>query len=260
MSRILFIKAYVPPHLRGGKPVKGYFRKDKPKAEHLHPQKDHHGKDVVVSRPSEATSVQTWADPKAIATFLPEGHAPSELNGIPLAPWADHPITDEGWEYLPEVDDDLDEPPFYATNGKHVAAGVIVKEPDGRVWLTHPTNAFGGYKCSIPKGTVDDGMSLQATAIRECFEETGLKVKITGFVGDFQRTTSVARIYLAERVGGTPAAAGWESQAVSLCPPEKLYEMLNMPTDHEIAEAIGAGPKPKIEPILTQNGKAGALF
>ena len=33
---------------------------------------------------------------------------------------------------------------------------------------------------------------------------------IVGVLGDFERTTSVARFYVAERVGGTPSRQGWE--------------------------------------------------
>jgi len=263
MGKILFLKAYVPPHLRNERPVKGYFRKDRPKNVAKHPQKDHHGETVTIKEPSTPTALETWTDPDAVATVVPGGAMPAELNGVALAPWSDHPHTDEGWEYLPEVDDTLDEPPFHAPKGKHASAGVIIREPDGRVWLTHPTNAFGGYKCTFPKGTAEEGMSLQATAVRETFEETGLKVRIVGFLGDFHRTTSVARIYLAERVGGTPAAAGWESQAVSLCPVAKLYDALNMHTDHDIAEALGAGvkpPPPAQKFVPTSKGHSGSLF
>ncbi|MNH39989.1 hypothetical protein D3C79_1012350 [compost metagenome] len=66
-------------------------------------------------------------------------------------------------------------------------------------------------------------------------------MEITGLIGDFERTTSVARMYRARRVGGDPTASGWETQAVSLVPKEKMYDLLNMWPDHPIAESIGAG-------------------
>lgn len=217
-----------------------------------HPEPDHYGQQVMIHYPSKPTPPSTWSDPEAVATFVPGGAVPAELHGVPLSPWADHPKTDEGWEYYDGVDDDLDEPPLHVPPGMKISAGVIVEEPDGRVWLTHPTNQFGGYQASFPKGTAEPGMSLQATALKEAFEETGLKLRIVGFVGDFKRTTSVARMYRAVRVGGTPAAMGWESQAVSLCPKGKLYDLLNMATDHGLAQAIGAGDPPK----KAQSGQA----
>lgn len=54
--------------------------------------------------------------------------------------------------------------------------GGAVPEADGRVWLVTHSNAYGGYPVTLPKGTQDSGMSLQATALREAFEEAGLAV------------------------------------------------------------------------------------
>ena len=85
---------------------------------------------------------------------------------------------------------------------------------------------------------------MQATALKEAYEETGLRVQIVGFLGDYTRTTSKARMYLARRVSGDPTDPTWETQAVSLAPKGHLYSLLNMDTDHPIAEAIGAGPAP----------------
>ena len=101
---------------------------------------------------------------------------------------------------------------------------------------------------TFPKGRVEDGINLQASAIKEAFEESGLKVEITGFLMDVERSVTTARYYTAKRVGGTPAAMGWEAQAVSLVPRTKLYEVLNSYNDHPLAEALGAGPQPPKPP------------
>ena len=257
---ILFVKAYVPPHLRAGKPVSGYHRKDQPKkAVAKHPQIDHHGETVSIHTPSKPTPIHTWNDPHAAATVTPGGELPAALHDVAFKPWTDHPRTADGWDYVAGVKDDLDEPPFHAPKGKVASSGVVIEEPDGRVWLVAPTNQFGGYEATFPKGNAEPELSLQANAIKEAFEETGLQVEITGFVGDFERTTSVARLYTARRVGGTPAAMGWESQAVHLVPRAKLYDFLNMHTDHGPAETIGAGPRPKPK-AAPPKWKAGKLF
>jgi ADP-ribose pyrophosphatase YjhB (NUDIX family) len=219
-----------------------YFLKHNPQAK-KHPKLDEKGQDAYIKNPSSATGADTWDDPTAVATWIPGGKAPSSLNGIKLAPWLNHPTTDEGWMEVEGQDSSIQEPPLPA--GKAPAAGVVVEEPDGRVWVIHPTNQFGGYQASFPKGHVDGDDALQATAIREAFEESGLKVEITGFLDDVQRTTTTARYYTARRVGGTPTDCGWETQAVSLVPRSLLYHILNMATDHGLAEALGAGPRPK---------------
>lgn len=239
--------------------IKGYSRRDgvyvqphdrdtgtaaAPAPVHHHPKMGEVGEPVVIKRPSHASAPSTWHNPDAVATFVPGGDVPASLNGVSLTAWKDHPRTTEGWDYVDGVDDNLYEPAFHLPPGKKAASGVIIEEPDGRVWLIAPTNQFGGYHASFPKGTAEDELSLQANAIKECFEESGLKVEITGFVGDFERTTSKARMYRAKRVGGTPTAMGWESQAVHLVPKGMLYDHLNMWPDHGIAETVGAGPAP----------------
>ena len=77
-------------------------------------------------------------------------------------------------------------------------------------------------------------MTPQATAIKETFEESGLQIQITGWIGDFERTTSVTRYYFARRIGGNPAQMDWESQAVKLVPKKKLFTVLNHAKDHEL--------------------------
>ena len=112
-------------------------------------------------------------------------------------------------------------------------------EPDGRVWIVHPTNGFGGYIRTFAKGRVEDGLSLQATACKEALEESGLRVRITGLLGDFDRTTTRTRYYLAERTGGHPGhGMGWESQACSLAPLAALPDLLNGAADAPVLEAL----------------------
>jgi 8-oxo-dGTP pyrophosphatase MutT (NUDIX family) len=171
-----------------------------------------------------------------MVTFVP-GHCPEDvLNGVRLSTWADAPHTSAAWNVL--VENGVSEPPFIVPAGKRAAAGAIVVEPDGRVWLTAPSNGFAGYQATFPKGRVDSGMTLQATAIKECYEESGLHVELIAFIGDYSRSLTHTRFYLARRVGGTPADMGWESQAVHLVPPSKILAVLNQINDHVVALAI----------------------
>lgn len=244
---------YVKPHQRAGNAAQT------PAPVHHHPRLGEDGKPVIVKRPSTASAPSTWHNPDAVATFIPDGDSPMSLNGIPMTAWRDHPRTTEGWDYSDGINDDLDEPPFDLPAGLKAASGVVIEEADGRVWLIAPTNQFGGYNASLPKGTAEDELSLQGNALKEAFEETGLKVEITGFLGDYERTTSKARIYTAKRVGGSPTQAGWETQATHLVPKGLLYQYLNMWSDHSIAEAIGAGPAPVVK-NKPSKAKQSALF
>lgn len=199
----------------------------------LHPRRDHHGRLVEIRQPSEPSPLAAWLDPQAVATVVPDGPMPEALNGIALRSWTDHPQTAVAWDFVAGINTQLDEPPFHAS-GKSPAAGAVIIERDGRVWLVHPSNQFGGYAVTFPKGRQDPGLSLQATAIREAWEETGLHVRITGYLGDFARSQSMTRLYVAERVGGSPADMTWETQAVSLAPTSALETLLKHPNDQQV--------------------------
>ena len=237
------VEAAAQPHQPKPKPeqfdmydnVLGY--KPPPKYEAYHPKLNEHGKPQGIKKPSQATTPETWTDPQAQAVFVPGGQAPKTLSGIPFEKWTP-PSRESDWARVAGQNRSLDEPSMDVPEGAAVGSGVVVVEPDGRIWVIDPTNGFGGYDASFPKGKQDAGLSLQANAIKECFEESGLKVEITGFLGDFKRSTSYSRYYLARRVSGTPTDCGWETQACRLVPKGQLMDVLNHKNDHEIAKAI----------------------
>ncbi|RZA32217.1 MAG: NUDIX hydrolase [Lysobacteraceae bacterium] len=205
-----------------------------------HPRLDDDGLAVSLHSPTTATPVECWLDPAQVATVIPHGALPAALNGITFAPWHDAPQDDAGWAAVAGQDAAFDEPPFVPAPGKRVAAGVVILEDDGRVWVVHPSNAFGGYPATFPKGTLDPGVPLRATAIREAFEESGLRVALTGFLGDLTRSRSRTRYYLGRRLGGCPADMGWESQAVSLVPRALLHTVLVNPNDAPLVAMLQA--------------------
>lgn len=218
-----------PDYLKGG----GDTILDINRMKYLHPRPNDKGERVTIFHASVASSLEAFHDPQQIAAVVPDGNTPRQVNGIALEPWTSAPTTLAAWVHV-SGQAEIEEPPLLPKPGKKLSAGVVVVEPDGRFWAVAPTNAFGGYKATFPKGTMDPGMTPQATAIRETFEEAGLQVEVTGWIGDFERTTSVTRYYFAKRISGNPAAMGWESQAVMLVPREKLYTVLH----HELLSAM----------------------
>ena len=204
----------------------------------IHPKPNGSGQPVLITSPHSPGPEAYWHLADQIGTFLPEGPVPAALNGIPCATWREAPTSLEEWSRVPGQLPDLAEPPF-DPQGKQPAAGLIIEESDGRIWIVCPTNRFAGCAASFPKGRADEGLSLQVTAIKETFEETGLQVAITGLVGDFPGVITQARYYRARRVGGTPADMGWESQAVLLVPKHQLVAVVNLPRDQELARMLG---------------------
>ena len=177
-------------------------------------------------------------DPKGVDAFRPEtdeDERDSGVNGIGFAKLKSEPAY-ERIKDVPGLDDkplpDISKKPWM-----HVATGAVIKEADGRIWVVAPKNGYAGYDNTFPKGTVDDedGLSLQQSAHREVFEESGLRIRLTGHVGDFESDQSLTRYYLAERVGGSPYHHdGKETAAVKLATPEQLRAMLNRSRDRKI--------------------------
>lgn len=198
----------------------------------FHPRLDDHGKPVLILKPSCPSDLAAWSDPNATACVVPDGPMPDEINGIPVTRWSEAPTTEAGWEALASQHQ-IEEPDFVVPSGYKPAAGAVIREADGRIWLVAPSNAYGGYQATFPKGTMG-GKSAQATALVETFEETGLRVRLVKHLVDVKRSLSFTRYYLAERVGGSPADMDWESQAVMLAPLHHVGSLLNSPHDAQI--------------------------
>jgi ADP-ribose pyrophosphatase YjhB (NUDIX family) len=202
-----------------------------------HPRPDDAGKPVVLKHPSIPTSLEAWSHPGSVASTVPDGVLPPQLNDIPFMNWSGAPRSHEVWNTV-VGQADIVEPPFVCPKGKDAAAGVVICEPDGRIWLVSPSNGYAGYQNTFPKGRVEKNSPLQAAAIREAFEESGLQVEITAFLADSVRSLTYTRYYLARRIGGTPAAMGWESQAVHLVPHKKLGEFLHHINDQPLIKVL----------------------
>ena len=219
-----------PPVQKAKKAATGVF----------HPRHNDGGQPEPIHVPSVPTALTTWHDASTLARVVPDGPMPPMVGTLPIGTWQGAPTTDEGWEAL-VADTTVTEPAFPTKPGYKRSAGVVIREPDGRCWLVAPTNGFAGYRATFPKGTITGGMSAQATALKEAFEESGLQVRLLKHLIDVQRTMSIGRYYLAERLGGNPADMGWESQAVLLVPHDQLLAQLNSKHDHSIVARLGAG-------------------
>lgn len=204
-----------------------------------HPKKNDSGQPVRIHAPSRCSPAGAWSADCKVATITPGASMPAELAGCSASTWTDLPSCAADWEQLATTVKFV-EPPFKLQRGKAAAAGTVIVEPDNRVWVVSPCNAFGGYKNTFPKGRVEGALSMRATAVKEAFEESGLKVELTGYLCDAIRSTTMTRYYLARRVGGNPSEMGWESQAVHLVPAAQLASVVDHPNDQTIVNAISS--------------------
>lgn len=193
-----------------------------------HPERDERGRTVTIHSPDKPSPSASWSDPETHALITPAHDAldnDSRFNDV-VPDWSDK-----------SLHGDFEEPALNNRSGKHLASGVIIHEDDGRVWAVHPTNQFGGYEATFPKGRVDADLDMRSNAIKEAFEESGLVVQLTAHAADVERSTSYTRYYHARRIGGHPKRMGWESQAVSLIPKSQLHRVVNHPTDAVLVAA-----------------------
>lgn len=99
-----------------------------------------------------------------------------------------------------------------------VAAGVLV-ERDGCVLLVQRNNEPALGMWSFPAGFINAHEDPQDAARRECLEETGLEVRITGLANlisgrEHPRGADIVLVYTAEITGGQLAAGDDADQAV----------------------------------------------
>jgi len=75
-----------------------------------------------------------------------------------------------------------DDPNAPKPNSLVPAASVVVVDDDGRVLLQRRTD---NGMWALPGGKMDLGESLGDCGIRETYEETGIRIEITGIVGTY---------------------------------------------------------------------------
>ena len=102
---------------------------------------------LILQNPSTPTDVESNANPDDVATFVAGADPGPGLNGVPFAEWT--PPND--WTKV-EGQGTFAEPPAPDTKGKRLGAGVIIEEPDGRVWTTEPAEPVRRLPGNVPEG------------------------------------------------------------------------------------------------------------
>ena len=130
-----------------------------------------------------------------------------------------------------------------------IAAVVLVLVEEKLVMVKRDIEPALG-KWSFPSGFVDRGEVVEDAAIREVKEETGLDVRLDGFVGLYSSSDSpvVLAVFSAVITGGE-LQAGQEAQEVGTFTLEELPP-LPFPHDYKILadwKALVEGPSPRTD-------------
>ena len=129
------------------------------------------------------------------------------------------------------------------------AGGVLVRRMRGRWWLAaiRPNGKPDGV-WALPKGLIDAGETGAATAVREVAEETGLRGRLEGKLGDVRyvytrRGTRVFKVvsfflvrYTGGRIGVLPPGMELEVAEARWLPLEQAPTLLAYKGEREMAE------------------------
>ena len=119
-------------------------------------------------------------------------------------------------------------------NPKLTADGIIIKD-DKIVLIKRKNSPFKGL-WALPGGFVEYGEKVEDTVVREAFEETGLKTKITNLLGVYSdpnrdpRGHTITIAYVLDIINGKLKGGDDASDA-------KLFDLNNIPElayDHNI--------------------------
>ena len=145
-------------------------------------------------------------------------------------------------------------------------ANVVVLDDDGRVLLVQRAHApWIGTWCA-PGGFCDELEHPVAAAEREVLEETGLRARVTAFLGiwvcryaDDQSDEDADAIgvvyYLGRPLGGEPEARDGEASEVAWFPLDALPEELSPPFVPVVEAARAAVAAGRVEAPLPDAGR-----
>jgi SPP1 gp7 family putative phage head morphogenesis protein len=118
------------------------------------------------------------------------------------------------------------------SSGKTDSYGAVIFDSQGRVLLREPTNHYGGYAWTFPKGTLETGSTPLKTAIKEVAEESGHKIQIlSALPGKYKGTTSDLGMYVARSKSYNPKWMDKETFQTRWATKEEAIQLISQSTN-----------------------------
>jgi 8-oxo-dGTP pyrophosphatase MutT (NUDIX family) len=112
-------------------------------------------------------------------------------------------------------------------SGKEFAYGGVIFSAEGLVLLREPTNQHGRYVWTFPKGQQEGDETPEETALRETWEEAGVRAEIVEQIpGRFAGTTGVTIYFLMRPVGEATQPDEKETARVRWVTPEEARNLI----------------------------------
>ena len=93
---------------------------------------------------------------------------------------------------------------------------------DSHILLCKPTNNFGGYVWTFPKGGIDKYETPEQAALRETMEEAGYRAQLLARLpGEYKSKKSVGTYYIATPIGKQKKFDRAETEATGWFTPHK---------------------------------------
>lgn len=122
-----------------------------------------------------------------------------------------------------------------ATRKEHSAGGAVFRRVgSGLEWLVCKHSGY--HKWVLPKGLVEEGESVEETAVREVEEECGIKTKIVAKLSEPEKYTYTMNgvkvdkqvdYFVMEYLSGDIVDHDWEMEEVVWLPFDQALEKLN---------------------------------